>query len=645
MKLSKKINYKKSKSKSKIKRNLFGKSKSKRKGTRKTLYKTKKGGSFNTRQCDSQVIVDKEQLILIGDEYNSSEPATNLNNNRFRQNTKGKSGYFYVLEEFKIGKNIFKQGTVIHLKEGVFVTISEDNLEAPLEIEIPYELFEKLRHVKEPSFRIRCGGEQGKYLSLDQLAKSIEEILYNSVNEHSDASPVDLEETPEMEKEEISQIFEKVFRELNKLSGLSTTNLIEVECIKLIRSRRDELFKVSDELMVEERKKSAINNSNLNEPRLEPEEEEEQSNPVINGFIKAVLANETYKLPNSNHLELSVKEKAKLFVGGSSVQQIIYNQHVFESVRNMMKDVGGGGAGEAKFEAVGAVVVLGVILLVVGFFSICTTVIGKIKSYRREKKINKWICSNLLPRITTTKTPEQLIEELEKLNFNGYSEKFMKLLVPVRQLIMLKISEVYEEEDEYNIKDTKLWGKAKNSSVETLIIDEMYSDFRKLVVQFMFKELSGDEEYDKFKTLMNQVVDMLITNERLSFEELIKNSIYENKYFEKLIKNPIYNKKELKELEEFKKYIETLKRVIRYLIHVEMYTIDKNNYNTYFTNLIKTYLVTEQKYKGSFKFVLFGIRRYSGKEQKFKKIEGFFEKKIIFHLQTNNLGLKHRIFE
>lgn len=625
MKLSKKINYKKSKSKSKIKRNLFGKSTSKRKGTRKTLYKTKKGGSFNTRQCDSQVIVDKEQLILIGDEYNSSEPATNLNNNRFRKNTKGKSGYFYVLEEFKIGKNIFKQGTVIHLKEGVFVTISEDNLEAPLEIEIPYELFEKLRHVKEPSFRIRCGGEQGKYLSLDQLAKSIEEILYNSVNDHSDASPVDLEETPEMEKEEISQIFEKVFRELNKLSGLSTTNLIEVECIKLIRSRRDELFKVSDELMVEERKKSAINNSNsnLNEPRLEPEEKEEQSNPVINGFIKAVLANETYKLPNSNHLELSVKEKAKLFVGGSSVQQIYYNQHVFESVRNMMKDVGGGSGKDAG----DAVIILGVVLLVVGFFSICTIVIGKIKNYRREKKINKWICSNLLPRITTTKNPEQLIEELEKLNFNGYSEKFMKLLVPVRQLIMLKISEVYEEEeeDEDNIKDTKLLGKAKNKLVETLIIDEMYSDFRKLVVQFMFKELSGDEEYDEFKTLMNQVVDMLMTNGGLSFEELIKNSIYKKTYFEKLKKNPIYNKKELEELEKFKNYIETLKRVIRYLIHVEMYTIDKNNYNTYFTNLIKTYLVTEQKYKGSFKFVLFGIRRYSGKEQKFKKIEGCFE--------------------
>jgi hypothetical protein len=81
--------------------------------------------------------------------------------------------------------------------------------------------------------------------------------------------------------------------------------------------------------------------------------------------------------------------------------------------------------------------------------------------------------------------------------------------------------------------------------------------------------------------------------------------------------------------EKLKEY---LQKIINYLMYVESNTEDKNNYDTYFTNLIKGYLFINLNlkpaiYNEGYKFVLFGIRSYSGKDKKFQKIDGCFKKK------------------
>jgi hypothetical protein len=232
---------------------------------------------------------------------------------------------------------------------------------------------------------------------------------------------------------------------------LSSTHLLEVECVKLLRSRRDEIFTAADELMVGDREQynplhTANNSYDLRfRKKDEKEPEDQDSNPLIKGFIKAILANETYKLPSFNHLELSVKDRVKLFGGGAG-QRIFYDYLVFESVSNMMRSSGASSSPDAGV-ATGIILLgLSVVVISVGIYSLCTTVIARIKAHRREKKINKWICDNLLPEITTTKKTEVLIRELKELNFYAYSKKFMTLLKRIRNLILLKEYEVLLQE-------------------------------------------------------------------------------------------------------------------------------------------------------------------------------------------------------
>jgi len=197
--------------------------------------------------------------------------------------------------------------------------------------------------VAEPKFIVRCGAEEGKQIELSgtsQLAELITNVVLEKIDavtssetledEEEDEEEEDEEEDEEEEEEAENDgsldneqkqnfnkffnklkengTFEKIIRELNKFTGLSTLSMIELEALKFLR------------------KIKSGNEPKTNEPNTnEPNTNEQNTNKLITAAqnkslellkeelkqaFEALLSNERfYALSQNNNLNFTNKKK------------------------------------------------------------------------------------------------------------------------------------------------------------------------------------------------------------------------------------------------------------------------------------------------------------------------------------------------
>ena len=296
MKLSKKVNYKKSK-RNNIKKNKRVSNKKPKINKKPKVNRTKKarvkrgGNQFNTSKCVSQVMVRKE----------------------LKRNMDDSSGeYAYSTETHQVVKK----------KKSSNLEVGEVS-------------------VHEPKFYVRCGlqnpeeTEEETEMTLEEFANFIVDMLNKKIT--SVVSEIDLkqlnidfeqgdDETKIKEKiralitDLIEQgVFEKILQEFNKFQDVANLHKIGAEIAVFLRKNREDLIERLTEDFYERLTEETLNENNERRRQLT-----EEALVKLEGTIKGILEKEPFFTlsMNNNNKGLSVRQLTSIFnkqTGGEPV--------------------------------------------------------------------------------------------------------------------------------------------------------------------------------------------------------------------------------------------------------------------------------------------------------------------------------------